>query len=100
MLEPRRRLDRGDDLARHAELGERAERRLLVVAEVAHRLVEADHPLLDQVVGVTAGEEVAARLQAHEAVVAAHQLIERRLAPVARLEDELQILKFTLKLLR
>ena len=30
VLEAGRRLDRGDDLARHAELGEAAERRLLV----------------------------------------------------------------------
>ena len=58
VLEARRRLDRRDDLPRHAQLGERTERRLLVGPEVAHRLVEADEALLDQVLRVAAGEEV------------------------------------------
>ena len=99
VLEARRRLDRGDDLPRHAELGEAAERRLLVGAEVADRLVEADQPLLDQVLGVAAGEEVRARLEPDEARVAADQLVEgrrRRCAP----DDELQILELSLSLLR
>src|SRR5206468_2251803 len=38
MLVPRRGLDRRDDLPRHAQLGEAAERCLLVRPEVAHRL--------------------------------------------------------------
>ena len=42
VLVARRRLDRGDDLAGDAELGEVAEARLAVGAEVADRLVEAD----------------------------------------------------------
>src|SRR6266540_2243838 len=92
VLEPRRRLDRGDDLPRDAELGERPERRLLVRAEVADRLVEADQSLLDQVLGVAAGEEVRARLEPHESRVAADQEVERRAVAVARLQDELQIL--------
>jgi hypothetical protein len=99
VLEPRRRLDRGDDLPRHAQLGEAPERRLLVGAEVANRLVEADQPLLDEVLRVTAGEEVRARLQADEAVVAAHQGIERGGAAVPRLHHQLQILKLSLSLL-
>src|SRR6185437_641334 len=64
VLESGRGLDRRDDLARDTELGEAAERRLLVGAEVANRLVEADEPFLEQVVVVAAGEEVRARLQA------------------------------------
>ena len=70
VLVARRGLDGRDDLARDAELGEVAEARLAVGAEVADRLVEADQPLLDEVVGVAAGEEVRRGLQAHEAVVA------------------------------
>src|SRR4051812_28429085 len=42
MLEARRRLDRRDDLARHAKLREAAERRLLVGPEIADGLVEPD----------------------------------------------------------
>ena len=63
----------GDDLARDAQLGKVAKARLAVASEVADGLVEADEPLLDEVVGVAAGEEVGGRLQAHEAVVAAHE---------------------------
>ena len=70
VLVARRRLDGGDDLARDAELGEVAEARLAIGAEVADRLVEADEALLDEIVGVAAGEEVRGGLQAHEAVVA------------------------------
>src|SRR5204863_3373040 len=58
---------------RDAQLGEVAKARLAVAAEVADGLVEADERLLDEVVGVAAGEEVGGRLQAHEAVVAAHE---------------------------
>ena len=68
--------------------------------EVAHRLVEADEPLLDQVLRVAAGEEVGARLQPDERGVAADQLVHRHRAAVARLQDELQILKLSLSLLR
>src|SRR3990172_11571887 len=67
MLEARRRLDRRDDLSRDAELGEAPEGGLLVRAEVAHRLVEADQALLDEVVRLAAGDEVRARLQPDEA---------------------------------
>ena len=100
VLEARRGLDRRDDLARDAELREAAERRLLVGAEIAHGLVEADQALLDQVLGVAAGEEVRARLQADEAGVAADQLRPSRAVAVAGLEDELEILKLSLSLLR
>src|SRR3954466_5653243 len=96
VLEPRRRLDRRDDLPRHAELGEATERRLLVVAEIADRLVKADQPFLDQVFGVATGEEVRARLQAHEAVVAADQRIERLAVAVSRADDELKIRELAL----
>ena len=100
MLEARRRLDRRDDLARDAQFGERAERRLLVGTEVAHCLVEADEALLDQVFRVTAGEEIRARLEANEGRVPAHQLVHRLGRAVAGFQDELQILKFALNLLR
>ena len=89
MLEAGRGLDRRDDLARHAELREAAERRLLVGAEVPDRLVEADQPLLQKVVVVAAGEEVRARLQAHEACVAADERVHRDSVAVPGLEDEL-----------
>ena len=69
MLVARGGLDGGDDLASDAELGEVAEARLAVGAEVADRLVEADEALLDEVVGVPSGEEVGGGLQAHETVV-------------------------------
>ena len=69
MLEARRRLDRGDDLPRHAQLGEAAERGLLVGPEVPHRLAQADQALLDEVLAVAAGKEVRARLHADEAGV-------------------------------
>ena len=77
VLVARRGLDRGDDLARDAQLGEVAEARLAVGAVVAHRLVEADEALLDEVVGVAAGEEVRRGLQADEAVVAADDPVVR-----------------------
>ena len=99
MLEAGRGLDRGDDLPRHAELGEGAERRLLVGTEVAHRLVEPDQALLDQVVTVAADQEVGARLQPHERRVAPDQPVERGLIAVSGLEHELQILELSLSLL-
>src|SRR4029077_3494933 len=71
VLVARRGLDRGDDLAGHAQLREAPERRPLLGPEVADRLVEADEPLLDEVLGVAAGEEVRARLEADETRVAA-----------------------------
>ena len=92
----RRRLDRRDDLARDAELGERAERRLLLDPVVAHGLVEADEALLDQVIGISACDEVARRLEADEAVVAPDHLRLGCPIAVARLQDEVQILDLTL----
>ena len=50
VLLARGRLDRGDDLARDAELGEGPERGLVLGPEVAGRLVEADERLLLDVV--------------------------------------------------
>ena len=96
MLEARRRLDGRDDLTRHAELGEASKRRLLVVAKVADRFVEADEPLLDQVVGIAPSEEVRARLEADEAGVAPDQRVERALVAVPRPDDELEIRKLPL----
>jgi hypothetical protein len=70
-------LDGGDDLAGDAQLGEGPERRLAVGPEVAHRLVEADHALLLDVVGVGADEEVAAGLGPGEAPVPLEERLER-----------------------
>src|SRR5262249_60190117 len=89
-----------DGPPRHAEAGECAKRGPLVGPEVPHRLVEADQPLLDQVVAVAADEEVRARLQPDEGGVAPDQRLERGLVAVARLDGELQILKLSLSLLR
>ena len=83
VLLARGRLDGGDDLPRDAELGEAAERGQAVVAVVADRLVEAEHALLDEVLGVAAGQEVRARLEAHELVIAQHERVERRLIAAA-----------------
>src|SRR5262249_36876213 len=88
------------DLPRHTQLRERPERRLLVRPEVPHRLVQTDEAFLDQVLRVAAGEEVRARLHPDERRVAANQLVERGARAVARLEDELEILKLSLSLLR
>ena len=63
-------LHRRDDLPRDAQLGEVAKARLAVGAKVADRLIQAEEPLLDEIVGVAPGEEVGGGLQAHEAVVA------------------------------
>jgi hypothetical protein len=70
-----RRLHRRDDLARDAQLGEVAERRLAVGPIVADGLVEADEPFLDQVVRVAPDEEVRRGLQPDERVIAADQLL-------------------------
>src|SRR6478672_8323412 len=96
MLEAGGGLDRRDDLARHAELGEAAERRLLVVTEVPHRLVEADQALLDQILGVASGEEVRAGLQADESRVTADQPVQGGLVAVARPHHELKIRELAL----
>ena len=55
MLEAGRRLDRRNDLAGDAELGE-ARNEVSLSARVTHRLVEADQPFLVEVVGLAAGE--------------------------------------------
>src|SRR5207248_634677 len=86
-------LHRGDDLAGDAELGEVAEARLAVRAKVADRLVEAEEPLLDQVVGVAAEQEVRRRLQSHEAAVAPDDAIVRVGAPALGERDEIRVLK-------
>src|SRR3990172_11914945 len=99
VLEARRRLDGRDDLPRDAELGEAPEGGLLVGAEVAHRLVEADQALLDEVVRLAAGDEVRARLQPDEAGVAAHERVERGAVAVPRPDDEAQVVGLSLDLL-
>jgi hypothetical protein len=73
VLVARSRLDGGDDLARDAQLREVAEARLAVGAVVADRLVEADQPLLDEVLAVAAREEVGGGLEPDEPLVAGEQ---------------------------
>ncbi len=82
VLVPGRGLDGGDDLPGDAQLGERAERRVLVDAVVPDRLVEADEALLDEVVRIAAGEEVARERDPHEAGVAPDDLVLARRSPV------------------
>src|SRR5204863_3619377 len=70
VLEASRGLDRRDDLPGHAELGEAAERGLLVMPEVPHGFVEADQAFLDQVLRIAAGEKIRTGLEPDEAGVA------------------------------
>src|SRR3954466_74607 len=91
MLLPRRGLDRGDDLARDAQLGKGAEGRLQVGVVVADRLVEADHPFLDDVLAVGADEEVGASLGPREAAVFLEQLAQGAIVAVPGSADELVV---------
>src|SRR5450755_1100066 len=100
VLVPGRRLDRGDDLARDAELGEVAEARLAIGAVVAHRLVEADQALLDQIIGVAAGQEVRRGLEADESVIPADQPIVGVWTPLLGQGDQETILNLRLSLRR
>src|SRR5207247_1303150 len=95
VLEAGRGLDRRDDLPCHAQLREAAKGRFLVGAEIAYRLVEADQPLLDQVFGIPAGEEVGARLQPDESRIALDQLRQGGVVAVSSLEHELEILELS-----
>src|SRR5205823_8457138 len=96
VLEASRGLDRRDDLPGHAELGEAAERGLLVMPEVPHGFVEADQAFLDQVLRIAAGEELRAGGEADEAGVAANQSVERSLVAVPGADDELEIRELAL----
>jgi hypothetical protein len=91
-------LDRGDDLARDAELREVAKRRLAVGAVVADRLVEPHESFLDQVVGVAPDEEVRGRLQAHERVVAPHQPLVRVGTALLRQGKQISVVYLNLRL--
>ena len=95
MLVAGRRLDRRDDLARHAELGERAERRLPVDPKVANGLEESDQPFLNQVVRIAPGEKVRTRFKAHEAPVLVHDPVHRGAITVARAKHQRSILDLT-----
>ena len=90
-------LDRGDDLARDAELREVPEARLAVGAVVANRFVEAHEALLDQIVGVSADQEVRRRLEPHEAVVALHDPVVRVLLALLGERDEVVIIKLSFR---
>src|SRR5581483_1184373 len=90
-------LDRGDDLAGDAELGEVPEARLPIGPVVPDRLVQPHQPLLDQVVAVTAGQEVRRRLQAHESVVATNDRVVRHRVPLLGERDQIAILNLKLR---
>src|SRR3954451_13377343 len=93
-----RRRHRRDDLPRDAQLREVAEARLAVGAVVANRLVEPDEPLLDEVVGVAADQEVRRGLEPHEAVVAADDPVVRVGPPGLGEGDEIVIINLDLRL--
>src|SRR4051812_39619182 len=86
-----RGLDRGDDLARDAQLREGAERRLQIGVVVADRLVEADHAFLHDVLAVGADEEVGAGLGAREAAVLLQQRAQRAVVAVTGSTDQLVV---------
>ena len=92
-----RGLDRGDDLAGDAELGEVAEARLAVGAVVADRLVEAEQALLDQVVRLPPEEEVGRGLEADEAAVAADDRVVGVGPALLGEGDEIVIIKLSLR---
>jgi hypothetical protein len=70
---------------------ERPERGLLVRPEVADSLEQADLALLHEIVRIAAGEEVRARLEPDEPLVAADDLVHRPLIPVPRGRDQGQL---------
>ena len=80
MLLTCRRLDRRDDLARHAQLGERTERGQAVVAKIADSLVEPDHAFLHDILPISADEEVRARLRANEVAILVDQVVQSNIA--------------------
>src|SRR4051812_9907933 len=98
VLVARRRLHRGDDLPRDAQLREVAKGRLTVRPEVADRLVEPDEALLDEVVGVAPDQEVRRRLEAYERVVAAHEPVIGGGVALLRHRDEEAVINMTLTL--
>src|SRR5215210_358788 len=89
-------LHRGDDLPGYAELGEVPETRLAVPAIVAHRLVEPDEPLLDQVVGVAADQEVGRRLQSDEPEIPLDYAVVGVLLALLGERDQVMIIKLNL----
>ena len=97
MLVTRRRLYGRDDLAGDAQLSEVAEARLTIEAVVADRLVQADQPLLDQVFGVTARQEVGGCLQPHEAVVAPDETLVRIAITLLSKRDQETILNLNFR---
>jgi hypothetical protein len=70
MLQPRRALDGGEDLIADAEQREGAERRVVLLPEVADRLEQADHRFLDDVFLVAADEEVIACVRTDQFAIA------------------------------
>src|SRR3954447_24285739 len=90
-------LDRGDDLAGDAELGEVAEARLAVGPVVADRLVEAEQALLDQVVGLSPEEEVRRRLETDEAAVTLDDHVVGVWSARFGERDEIMVIKLSLR---
>jgi hypothetical protein len=84
---------RRDDLAGHAQFGEVPEARLPVIPEVTDGLVEAEHPFLDQVIGVPADQEVGRSLHPDEALIALDELVGRIGTTLLRQNYEVYILR-------
>jgi hypothetical protein len=100
VLVARSGLDRGDDLTRDAQLGEVPEAGLTVGPIVPNRFVETDEALLDQIVGVAAGEEVRRGLEPNEAVVPAHDAVVRVRMPLLGEGYQISILNLKLRVRR
>src|SRR5215211_597558 len=92
------RLDGGDDLPSDAELREVTEARLAVRAVIPDRLVQAEQPLLYQVLRVAAQEEIRGGLEAHEAAVAPNDAVVGFGASPLREGDEVGIFQLSLRL--
>src|SRR5205085_2585470 len=80
--------------------GEVAKARLPVGAVIPDRLVQTDQALLDQVVGVPAGEEVRRCLEPHEAVVPPHDPVVCVRMPLLGERDQIPILNLRLSVRR
>ena len=77
MLLPRRGLNGGDDLAGHADFGERVKGSELVRPEIAKRLEQADHAFLHNVFVIRADQKIRTRLGSHKVLVLVEQIFRR-----------------------
>jgi len=75
--------DGGDDLASHAELGESSEGGVLLDLEIADRLIQTDHPFLDDVFLVRSRKEIRTRLGSSVVAIAVEKHLDGSLAALA-----------------